>query len=112
MPTVSVFIRRDDLDKWKSLPNKSQAIHDMLAHTIVHYDEVGTVGDVEGVVVDDIKKATGLVMQSTPSFIPSPPDPELGYPCCQKNKPCKHWKFDDLNGQWVNELTGKVREAV
>jgi len=44
-------------------------------------------------------------------FIPKPPDPELGYPCCSGSTPCKHWAFDGLNGVWKNTLTGKTRDA-
>jgi hypothetical protein len=44
-------------------------------------------------------------------FIPKPPDPELGYPCCSGSTPCKHWAFDGLNVVWKNTLTGKTRDA-
>lgn len=30
MPTLSVFIRKDDISKWKTLENKSEAIHRLL----------------------------------------------------------------------------------
>lgn len=30
MPTISVFIRKDDLDKFKALPNKSEFLHNAL----------------------------------------------------------------------------------
>jgi hypothetical protein len=43
-------------------------------------------------------------------FVPKPPDPELGYPCCQKKSPCKHWVWDSNNINWVNSLTAKTRE--
>lgn len=42
-------------------------------------------------------------------FVPRPPDPQVGYPCCQKPAPCKHWKFNDIEQHWVNELTGEVK---
>lgn len=34
MPTISVFIRKDDLDKWKQLENKSQWLHERLNNTV------------------------------------------------------------------------------
>jgi hypothetical protein len=30
MPTLSVFIRKDDVEKWKALPNKSEFLHNAL----------------------------------------------------------------------------------
>lgn len=46
-------------------------------------------------------------------FVPRPPDPETGYPCCQQNKPCKHWQWDTSTGEgYVNTLTGKVKEVL
>lgn len=45
-------------------------------------------------------------------FIPKAPDPELGYSCCQKSTPCKHWVWDIASGEgYINTLTGKVREV-
>lgn len=44
-------------------------------------------------------------------FVPKPPDPELGYPCCQGNSPCKHWAWNDIDTVWKNTLTGKTRDA-
>ena len=44
-------------------------------------------------------------------FVPRPPDPETGYPCCLKEKPCKHWIFDDINQHYKNTLTNKTRDV-
>jgi hypothetical protein len=41
-------------------------------------------------------------------FKPAPPDPDTGYPCCEKKVPCKHWAFNGEN--WLNSITGKERE--
>lgn len=46
------------------------------------------------------------------ALVPRPPDPVTGYPCCTKAKPCKHWKWDELKSQYINELTGEVKEIV
>lgn len=43
------------------------------------------------------------------AFVPRPPDPLTGYPCCLKSTPCKHWTYDGADGMWVNSLTGKRR---
>lgn len=44
-------------------------------------------------------------------FVPSPPDPETGYPCCQKEIRCKHWVWDVNKALYVNSLTGAEKEA-
>ena len=44
-------------------------------------------------------------------FVPKPPDPETGYPCCLAKAPCKHWSFNGTEGYWENSLTGKTRDA-
>lgn len=48
--------------------------------------------------------------QSTP-FVPRPPDPSTGYPCCTKDMLCKHWQWDETAGQRINTLTGAVRTS-
>lgn len=52
-----------------------------------------------------------VTINTTPNFVPKPPDPETGYPCCTRPKPCKHWQWDDVETVWRNELTGKTREV-
>lgn len=65
-------------------------------------------------VLDLIKSEIGRVppAQDSSTFVPSPPDPITGYPCCQKQAPCKHWIFNGAESHWKNELTGKIREVV
>lgn len=61
--------------------------------------------------------STTLVPNSIPglttgaAFVPKPPDPDKGYPCCSGRTPCKHWIWDDMHTEWKNSLTGKTREA-
>lgn len=56
----------------------------------------------------DISKIPGITVGG--DFVPKPPDPETGYPCCVKKSPCKHWMWDELNSVWTNTLTNKTRE--
>lgn len=44
-------------------------------------------------------------------FVPKPPDPVTGYPCCTKQTPCKHWAWDSMESCWKNTLTGVTKEA-
>lgn len=45
------------------------------------------------------KKSPGASHQFTP--------PE--HPCCEKQKPCKHWQYDDVRQVWVNSVSGRER---
>lgn len=45
------------------------------------------------------------------AFVPRPPNPLTGYPCCERPAPCKHWVFDGNEGVWRNNLTGTTRDA-
>jgi hypothetical protein len=56
----------------------------------------------------DISKIPGITVGG--DFVPKPPDPETGYPCCVKKSPCKHWMWDELGSVWTNTLTNKTRE--
>lgn len=46
------------------------------------------------------------------AFVPKPPDPDKGYPCCAGRTPCKHWLWDDTGAEWKNSITGKTREVL
>jgi len=43
-------------------------------------------------------------------FVPKPPDPFTGYPCCQMKRPCKHWQWDSGLTCYVNTITGEQKE--
>lgn len=51
-----------------------------------------------------------LGLKPASEFVPRPPDPKTGYPCCSRQSPCKHWQFDQNEVVWVNSLTGARRE--
>lgn len=44
-------------------------------------------------------------------FVPRPPDPLKGYPCCEGKSPCKHWVWDSGLAVYSNSITGAKREA-
>lgn len=54
---------------------------------------------------------SGPTQNTATTFVPKPPDPITGYPCCQQSKPCKHWHWDEIDQVYRNELTGAVREV-
>ena len=99
MPTISVFIRKEDVSKWKALSNKSEFLHNALSGVVLHKKS------------EAYKKASPNEVTLTTPFAPRPPDPEMGYPCCTKARPCKHWQWDGNRSVYVNSLTNKEREA-
>lgn len=69
------------------------------------------------ITLEDVQKvfpgAEATTAEDAKTFVPKPPDPETGYPCCtNEKKPCKHWSWDGNYSYWINELTGKTREAL
>lgn len=104
MPQRSVYIREEDEQKWKELPNKAEFIHNALngVEVITKFERgKEPVHSVDG----------GENYLPKEEFVPKPHDPLLGYPCCQKSKPCKHWHFDGETSTWTNELTGATKEV-
>lgn len=116
MPKQTIYVRDEDMEKWKALKDKSTKIHEMLVGIPPTYTpqsattlSPGFKGIVDGVHVVVPQTPTSI---SQP-FVPKPPDPETGYPCCQSTThQCKHWVFDGVRSAWVNTLTGKEREVV
>lgn len=99
MPDVKIYIRAEDIDTWNSIEKKAEFIHKAL-----NKEE----GEISGMKIDN-STSYGV---PTEKFVPRAPDPETGYPCCLKARPCKHWVWDGNRSAYINSLTGKEREAV
>jgi hypothetical protein len=56
------------------------------------------------------KNTIGSATPNSDTFVPKPPDPTTGYPCCLGRSPCKHWVWDDMDTQWKNTITGATRD--
>lgn len=100
---ANIWIRKEDEEKWNQIDNKSEFIHQALNREVIE-DKIAfdmwkkfPMGEEEKKRIED-------------NFVPRPPDPDTGYPCCEKKRPCKHWHFNGDKGKWINELTGKERE--
>lgn len=104
MPQVRVYVRESDLTKWIAIEDKAQFLSDAIN---------GTRGFSEVPVKEPSDELRRIVESTPPSnvFIPRPPDPKTGYPCCVQKRPCKHWQWDANKALYVNTLTGKEREA-
>lgn len=105
---VNIFIRKENEEAWKAIPNKSEWVNTLLADTNEHKQEVA----------DYIVASTPQTEYSLEQFLQDysdptqkkPPHPTYGYPCCHNPTPCKHWQWSTDHAQWVNTLTGKARE--
>lgn len=114
MPQVFVYVRNDDLDKWKAVEKKSEFLHLAL-------NRLPTPGFSEEPVKQSVSITYATPLPAEPlvisgvvrgsAFVPKPPDPETGYPCCLGKRPCKHWQWDGNRSAYVNSLTGKEREV-
>jgi hypothetical protein len=98
-------------------PNKSQYIEDLILSGDTWVPEAPKEDYLTREEVLDLIKLhskpsdTSMGMPGSP-FVPQPPNPDTGYPCCTKQTPCKHWIFNGAECQWKNELTGNTREVL
>lgn len=116
MPQVTVYIREEDLDKWKAVDKKSafisEALNSMGGEARPHVFPKDKVPQpvLDKKFTEYINKASVPIVE--PKFVPKAPDPVEGYPCCKLKKPCKHWAWDGENEGWVNSITGEIKEVV
>lgn len=94
------------MGKWLAVANKSEWINALLKSS----DNVSEYGATKPSPVGPL---VTVLSETVPEekFVPRPPDPETGYPCCTKARPCKHWQWDGNKSAYINTLTGKEREA-
>lgn len=94
MPQVTVYIRDEDLPKWKAIERKSEFVHNALWK--------------EGS-APAIKPKWDESPSPAPLAVSLPP---MQMACCKLLNPCKHWKFNELESNYTNTLTGEIREVV
>lgn len=97
MGRVNIYIRDSDIDTWRVIPNKSEWLHQMLSGTLTE---------------KKLDEAAAHIDAVATKFVPKPPDPNTGYPCCQSaTHRCKHWVWDTNEAIYRNTLTNKTMEA-
>lgn len=108
----NIYFRKDNWERFKDEENKSGLINYLLE---THY---GKLENISASRVEATKEEAFDIIQKNyiepkvkEAFVPKPPDPETGYPCCTKDKPCKHWVFDGTTSEWRNTITGKTRDV-
>jgi len=105
MPQVHTYIRNEDMELWKSLPNKSEFIHNALNGFDLRkdYTEKLTAKIDKSPILNIPNLITADKLESI--------EPTLA-PCCKKASPCRQWKYNELNQTYVNTLTGEVKEVM
>lgn len=100
MSQRSVYIREEDEEIWKALPNKAEFIHNAII------DKEGTSS------TPSLKDTKSQVKPSAPQPSWSPQiEPLLALACCLQKKPCVHWVWDGNESQYTNSRTGEVRSV-
>lgn len=105
-------------DMLDTVPNKSDFIRTAIEKAFNDNEDYSDKYVTRAQVLDLIRQELGNTTATLPAaitkgseFVPRPPDPETGYPCCLGRSPCKHWLWDDIETVWKNTLTGKTRDA-
>lgn len=94
MPDIKVYIRKENIDKWNNIHNKSEWINTLLKNS----DDTSNYGKT----VDTPVGPAVTVLSETL--------PPMARACClNKTKPCKHWNWTGEN--YTNILTGEIREV-
>lgn len=92
----NIYFRKENWELFQDEENKSQLINELLTQ---HY------GGSVGVTPAHLDTATN------PLNIPGVQKGiNEGLPCCKKPSPCRHWSYNDLEGVWVNSLTGETKD--
>jgi len=115
MPNVTVYIRSADMELWRALENKSEAISALLNESDYPINpekiiSIATQPEIKSEIQNpkiNLEEIPGI----TRGFVPSAPDPNTGYSCCLSQTPCKHWTYNGEISAWENSLTGKTREV-
>ena len=117
MPDVKVYIRAENIDKWNAVENKAEWINTILSNstdTSNYGRKIDTpVGPAVTVLSEEVPQDNfkQFLRDYSEVGVKKAPHPIYGYPCCHKKSPCKHWQWDELTSEWVNELTGDSREG-
>lgn len=97
----TIYIRKENEDRWSAITDKSAWVNAYLSKNPPN----------SVVIKERLEPMEPVATYSSPDkFVPKPPDPETGDPCCIKAKPCKHWQWNGEEQAYINELTGEVRE--
>lgn len=102
---IQITLSEDANTILEKQPNKSQFIEDLiLGHREPLQPATG------GITREEVMELIKSLKEVKVPFVPKPPDPDIGYPCCTGKNPCKHWVWDDVDTLWKNTITGATRD--
>lgn len=113
---VNIYIRKEDEDKWKALPNKAEWLSYHLNNPVEYTYRLQATKDNESYVSLAIptQKNTGLP-KGNEGFVEAGVNKEklnvLVPGCCKQVKPCKHWQWNGLEQAYINTITGERKEV-
>ena len=97
----------------KNKPNKSRYISELIKQDIQMQNTRPIVKAIREELLADEDFFQELTSRTKQHTSQRPIEsPEVGYACCQKTPPCKHWQWDSVTGEgYINSITGERREA-
>lgn len=120
MPNKTIYIRKEDEELWRKLPNKADAISKMLRGEKL---SGVTVQEKVEAMIKDIPKPrqtnqSNKVMAHLDNIFADEATPEKAeytpqeLKCCKLPNPCKHWVYDGGTGVWTNLITKERKEVL
>jgi hypothetical protein len=91
----NIYFRRDNWERFKDEENKSKLINTLLEDYYKDY------------------KTPHTPLQETIEEKPIPQnilEPDLKRACCLRPSPCVHWNWNGIEENYVNILTGEIRD--
>lgn len=95
----NIYFRRDNWERFKDEENKSKLINKLLED---YYSQI-----------EDLSQTPHTPLQETEEEKPKPQnilEPEMKRACCLRPSPCVHWQWNGIEEQYVNILTGEIKE--
>ena len=93
----NIYFRRDNWERFKDEENKSKLINKLLED---YYSQTSS-------------QTPHTPLQETEEEKPKPQnilEPEMKRACCLRPSPCVHWQWNGIEEQYVNILTGEIKE--
>ena len=107
---ATIYIRPEDEEAWKNVPNKSQWVHEGLNRGLVTIPAKNTPITTQHIRINNTPINKNEFHKIATDLESSSVRPVIGKPCCYKRAPCVHWERDELVEKWRNKLTGEERE--
>lgn len=109
---ATIYIRPEDEEAWKNVPNKSQWVHEGLNRGLVTIPAKNTPVATQHIRIDSTPVGENAFHKLATDKVSSSIRPDTVPACCTAKKRCKHWEFNSDTGEWVNYINGEGIEAI